>query len=130
MYIIIIGSGQTGRRLAHEFSIANNVVVVDKNRHALEQLGERFNGMTVLGDALALATLEKAGIKEAESVVLTTGNDNMNLVVGKIAKEVYKVKNVVLQIYDEQKSELFKKEGLKIVNKTQLLVKVFSKSIF
>lgn len=128
-YIIIIGCGKTGKSLAQELATSHNVVVVDKSRRALDTLGEDFNGKKVVGDALDLDILEEAGIKEADALVLVTGKDNLNLVVGKIAKERYKVKKVALQIYEVNKKRLFPHEDLIIVNRTHLLVDVFKKCI-
>ena len=128
-YIIIVGCGKTGRALALEFSQAHNVVVIDRNRNVLKTLGQDFNGKKVVGDALNLEILEAAGIKEADALVLVTGNDNLNLVIGKIAREKYKVGKVALQVYDLRKKKLFAKEGLIIVDRTYLLVEVFRKCI-
>jgi len=83
-----------------------------------------------MGDVLDIETLEKAGIKEADAVVLVTGNDNLNLVVGKFIKRKYnKLKKIVLQVYELNKKKALSEEGLIIVNRTYLLVEVFKKCI-
>ena len=79
-YIVIVGCGKTGRELALEFSKEHNVVVIDRNARALDSLGEDFNGKKILGDALDIRVLEEAGIKDADILVLVTGDDNLNLV--------------------------------------------------
>lgn len=127
--LVIIGCGKTGAELAKEFSRFCNVTVVDKNMRALDSLGDNFNGRKILGDALDIKVLELAEIKETDAVVLVTGNDNLNLVVGKIVKDRYKVKKVVLQIYDTAKREIFQDKDLIIIDKTSLLVKVFKECI-
>lgn len=127
--ILIIGCGRTGEKLAKEFSANFNVTVLDKNPYALSALGEQFNGETIVGDALDLDVLEKAGIKEANILIIVTGNDNLNLVVGKIAKEMYKREKVLLQIYDYAKKGILSSENVEIIDKTQLLVEVFKKCI-
>ncbi|HDN85943.1 MAG: TrkA family potassium uptake protein [Candidatus Omnitrophota bacterium] len=128
-YIVIIGCGKTGRNLALEFATSHNVVVIDRNKTALDSLGEDFNGKKVLGDALDTQVLENAGIKEADALVIVTGNDNLNIVIGKVAKKMYKVKKVALQVYELAKKKIFSEEGLIIVNRTYLLVEVFKKCI-
>ena len=57
-----------------------------------------------------VATLEKAGVKEADVVFLLTGNDNLNLVVSKVVKRKYGVKKVVLQVNDVTKEKIFTEE--------------------
>ncbi|MBN2484306.1 MAG: TrkA family potassium uptake protein [Candidatus Omnitrophica bacterium] len=128
-YVVIVGCGQTGRNLALELSQSHNVVVIDKDKQALDVLGESFNGKTVVGDALNVEILESAGIQEAHALILLTGNDNFNLVIGKVARRKYGVEKVVLQVYEVKKKKLFSEEGLIIVNRTYLLVEVFKKCI-
>lgn len=128
-YIIIAGCGKTGKELALEFAKDHNVVVVDRNPYALELLGEDFNGRKVVGDILDLKTLETAGIKEADILLLVTGNDNLNIVISKVAKKMYQVEKVALQVYETTKKKIFSEEGLIIVNKTYILVEVFKKCL-
>ena len=128
-YVVIVGCGQTGRNLALELSSSHNVVVIDKEKEVLDELGESFNGKTVVGDALNVEVLESAGIQDADALILLTGNDNFNLVIGKVARKKYGVEKVVLQVYEVKKKKLFSEEGLIIVNRTYLLVEVFKKCI-
>ena len=126
-YILIVGSGKIGRELAREFSGTENVVMVDKDLKALDTLGDDFNGKKIWGDVLDINVLEDAGIKEADAIFLLTGNDNLNLVVGKVAKRKYEVKKIVMQVNDVGKKQLFQEEGLTIVNRTYLIVEVLKK---
>jgi len=128
-YIIIVGCGKTGKELALEFSKENNVVVIDRNYRTLVSLGEDFNGKKIVGDALDIKVLEEAGIKEADVLILVTGNDNLNLVISKVAKKMYKVKKIALQVYEASKKRVFSEEGLIIVDKTHILVEVFKKCL-
>ncbi|RKY37126.1 MAG: TrkA family potassium uptake protein [Candidatus Omnitrophota bacterium] len=128
-YIVIVGCGKTGRNLALEFATSHNVVVIDRSKTALDSLGEDFNGKKVLGDALDIQVLESAGIKEADALLIVTGNDNLNIVIGKVAKKMYKVKKVALQVYELTKKKIFSEEGLIIVDRTYLLAEVFKKCI-
>ncbi|MDD3296280.1 MAG: NAD-binding protein [Candidatus Omnitrophica bacterium] len=128
-HIVIIGSGKTGRELALELSGDANVVVVDKSLKNLDILGDDFNGKKIWADALDINTLEKAGVKDADAVYVITGNDNLNLVVGKVTKRKYGTKKVILQVNDTMKKKIFKEEGLTIVNRTYLIVEVLRKCI-
>ena len=128
-YIIIIGCGKTGKNLALELSREENVVVVDKSLKNLDSLGDDFNGKKIWADALDINTFEKAEAKSADAVYLLTGNDNINLVVGKVVKRKYGVKKVILQVNDAMKKKVFKEEGLTIVNRTYLIAEVLKKCI-
>ena len=128
-YVVIVGCGKIGKALAFELSRSENVVVVDKSLRQIDSLGDDFNGKKIWADAMDVNTLEEAGIKEADIVFLLTGNDNLNLVVGKVVKRKYGVEKVVLQVNDVMKKMLFKEEGLTIVNRTYLIVEVLKKCI-
>jgi len=128
-YIVIIGCGKIGKGLAFELSKGENVVVVDRSLRNLDSLGDDFNGKKIWADAMDTVTLEKAGIKEASVVFLLTGNDNLNLVVGKVIKRKYGVQKVVLQVNDATKEKIFKEHGLSIINRTNLVVEVLRKCI-
>lgn len=128
-YIVIVGCGKVGKELALKFSEQDNVIIIDKDLKRLDSLGDDFNGKKLWADALDVNTLEEAGVKEASAVFLLTGNDNLNLVVGKVVKRKYEVKNVVLQVNDIMKKKIFKEEGLTIVNRTYLMVEVLKKAV-
>lgn len=128
-YIIIVGCGNVGKQLALELSNTENVVMLDKNIGALNSLGDDFNGKKIWGDSLDMETLEKAGVKDSNAVLLLTENDNLNLVVGKVIKRKYGIKNVIVQVNDTMKKKLFEEEGLAVVNRTSLIVDVLKKNI-
>ncbi len=128
-YIIIVGCGKIGKLLAIELSKTANVVVVDKSLKNIDSLGDDFNGKKIWADVLDVSNLEAAGVGEADAIFLLTGNDNLNLVVGKVAKRKYKVKKVVLQVNDTVKKKIFNEEGLTIVNRAYLIVEVLKKCI-
>ena len=128
-YIIIIGCGKTGKSLALELARDENVVVVDKSLKSLDSLGDDFNGKKIWADALDINTFEKVEAKDADAVYLLTGNDNINLVVGKVVKRKYGIKKVILQVDDAMKKKIFKEEGLPIVNRTYLIAEVLKKCI-
>lgn len=128
-YIIIVGCGKIGKGLAIEFANSDNVVVVDKDLKKLEALGSDFNGKSLWADALDIATLEQAGIGDADAIFLLTGNDNLNLVIGKVIKRKYTVKKVILQVTDKVKQQIFQEQGLQIIDRTNLIVEELKKCI-
>lgn len=130
MYIIIVGCGDIGYRLSLEFSSGDdNIVVIDKNRRATENLGTRFNGRIIIGDALDVDVLREANMDTADIVFVLTGNENLNLVIGQLAQKMFKVKKVVVQVRSFLKEEVFKKKGLIIINRTNFFLDKFKKCI-
>ena len=73
--VVVLGGGRVGRATAaalRELGVRSNIV---------ERAGERLKeeGNYIHGDAADREVLEKAGIREAPSVVITTHNDDVNL---------------------------------------------------
>lgn len=73
--VIILGGGRVGRATARALQERG------LDYRIVEKLPERIRDPEkyVLGDAAELAVLERAGIKEADTVVVTTNDDNTNI---------------------------------------------------
>ncbi len=129
MYIIIIGCGELGSRLAQELSLSNDVVVIDERPGALRSLGSNFNGKTFVGDGLDVNILKEAGIERAEALFVLTGNEDLNVVIGQLAKKMFKVKKVIIQMFSFSKEEMFGKKGLVIINRNRLFLDRFKEAL-
>jgi len=76
--VIIIGAGRVGRGAAKSLAargIDYRIVEKDRSRKHLSIEREKY----VYGDAADLQTLEKAGIHDAHSVLITTNQDDINI---------------------------------------------------
>ncbi len=74
--VIVLGAGKVGLAAVRELLVRGlDVRLVDKNQPASLPEGISF----VRGDASDLAVLEKAGINEADSVIITTHDDDTNV---------------------------------------------------
>ncbi len=65
-----------------------------------------------MGYAFERSVLEEAGIAEADALVAATAGDNTNAVTARIAKEVYRVPDVISRIYDPQRAEIYRRYGV------------------
>ncbi len=64
MFIVIIGCGRTGSRLAgHLSSAGHDLVVVDQNEETFQDLPVEFSGFEITGNALVHNTLEEARLE-------------------------------------------------------------------
>ncbi|MCR4334956.1 MAG: NAD-binding protein [archaeon] len=116
MYIIIVGGGDLGFYLAQILlDEEHDVVIIDKDEKRCEKISGELDLVVQRGDATETKTLEKAGIKEADALVALTGQDETNMVISLLAKELG-AKNVATRIgkidYDEM---VLKKLGIDIV---------------
>jgi trk system potassium uptake protein TrkA len=119
MKVIVVGCGRLGSDLAGRLSeCSHEVVVIDTTKDAFKTLPADFRGRTVVGDAMDQDVLHRAGIETADAMAVVTTSDNLNAVVGKIAKSIYKVKNVVVRNYDPRSRALLETFDLQMVSST------------
>jgi len=116
VYIIIVGGGDLGFYLAQILlDEEHDVVIIDKDEKKCEKISSELDLVVTLGDATETKILEKAGIKEADALVALTGQDETNMVISLLAKELGAA-NVATRIgkidYDET---VLKKLGIDIV---------------
>ncbi len=116
MYIILVGAGGIGLALAEILNAEDHdVVVIDKDPIRAKKMSQEKEVVTINGDATDIAVLQKAGISQADLFISLTDSDEINLVVGLIAKE-YGVKTVAISlIKTNYKKEVLEKLGIDMV---------------
>lgn len=123
MYIIIAGCRKVGSGLALELSQENHdVVIIDSDPKNFEALGPGFNGLMITGMPIDEDVLRSAGIEQADALAAVTNDDNMNIMISQIAKDIFKVPNVITRVYDPRREEVFNKMGINIICPTSLAV--------
>jgi trk system potassium uptake protein TrkA len=126
--VLIIGSGQLGKTLAASLSQdGNDIVIVDTDKGALDDLGRKFRGSRVEGDGTDFAVLQAAGIAEAALVIAVTQDDAINLMVTQAAKTLFKVPRVMARLNDPQRNELFSQFGIETISPASLAADLFRK---
>lgn len=119
MFIIIMGCGRVGARVAQMLTTAGHeVTIMDVQSSAFNRLGTDFKGLTMLGDATDQEVLKRAGIERADAFLAATQGDNRNIMASQIAKHVFGVKRVVTRIYDPLRSDTFAALGLQAISPT------------
>jgi len=117
MKVIVVGCGRFGVELAYHLSKrGDEVVVLDTSSEAFSNLPLDFDGRLVEGDAMNQDVLLRAGIEEADALAAGTNSDVLNLVIGRIALEVYSVPNVVARNYEVFTRELYELFNLQVVS--------------
>lgn len=73
--IIIIGSGRVGNSVAENLLLRGlDFVLIEENESRVS-----YPDKTILGNAADYEILQKAGIDKAPSIIISTGNDDMNI---------------------------------------------------
>lgn len=115
MYVIIAGCGRLGAGLAKALGAQGYDVVVVGEDIDLRRLGSDFDGVTVQGNPAEEDVLVEAGIAKAELLVAATADDNTNVMVVQIAKEIYQVPLTLARISDPDREQFYRKLGLATV---------------
>ena len=114
--IIIVGCGRVGTELALSvFRKGYGVAVVDVNPRAFDRLGPEFRGRTVQGDGFAEDVLKRAGIETADALAAVTTSDSVNIVVARVARDIYHLAHVVARAYNPRRAPIYEKLGLQTI---------------
>lgn len=119
MFVLIMGCGRVGARLAHMLTEAGHeVTILDLKASAFQRLSPTFTGTTMLGSGTDQQVLRRAGIERADAFVAATQGDNRNIMASQIAKHVFNVRRVVTRIYDPIRSDTYAALGLQAISPT------------
>jgi trk system potassium uptake protein len=89
MKIIIIGAGKVGYALAESLTDDDkDVIVIDKNHHALERAEDSLDVMCIKGNGVSANVLLEAGVDHADLLIAVTGSDEVNMVCCLTAKKL------------------------------------------
>ncbi len=123
MNILIVGCGKVGSRLASVLSKeGHDVSVVDKDERSFSQLDDDFSGITVTGIPIDQDVLRSAGIENCDALAAMTPDDNVNIMVSQVGKEIFGVTKVVTRIYDPAREDVFSHFGLSTICPTNMTV--------
>ena len=125
MQVVIIGCGKVGAKLAQVLSEeGNEIVIVSNDPKAFKNLPPDFDGVTLTGVPIDQDVLKMAGIENADVLVAVTEDDNVNIMVCQVAKEIFKVSKVVARIYNPAREHVFHQFGLETICPTDITVNV------
>ena len=97
-----------GSTIARSLNNQANVVIIDRNKEKINRLQD-YSGFVEVGDATDLQLLEKSGIKEADSVIAVTDDDNVNIFIADVCCHIYNIKDICIRLKDSRKKVLIDK---------------------
>lgn len=125
-YVIIVGCGRLGSMLANRLSgLGSNIVVIDRDKAAFDNLSTEFSGFQISGDAAELDVLRRAKIDQADCLLAITRHDNVNLMIAQVAKTVFGVSRVVARVFDPSREEVYRRFGVETICPTGLSAAAF-----
>jgi len=130
MQLIIVGCGKVGSKFAQVMSAeGHDVVIIDNDSDSFKILDPEFTGITITGIPIDQDVLKRAGIETADALAAVTPDDNINIMTCQVAKEIFKVPNVIARIYDPAREQVFHQFGLDTICPTNLTVEVIKARI-
>ncbi len=118
MKILILGAGRVGESVAENLvSERNDITVVDTDPARLRELQDRLDLRGVVGNGIQPSVLREAGAEDSDMLIACAPLDETNLVVCKIAHEVFGVPTTIARLrspeFDEG-AELLGKSGFAV----------------
>ncbi len=127
-YTIIVGCGRLGASLANTLSNeGENVLIMDKTKHSFRKLASNYGGLSVVGDGTEFDKLREAQIERASAVISVTDDDNTNIMVAQIAKEIFNVRKVIARLHDPECEIVYQELGIETICPAVLSAKEIDK---
>lgn len=127
-YTIIIGCGRLGASLASNLSDqGKDVLVIDRDKNSFRKLSQSFGGITLTGDATDIDVLSESQIERAAVIISVTDNDNTNIMVAQMAKELFKKECIIARLYDPELKCVCNEFGIDTVCPASLSIKEINK---
>ncbi len=126
MYIVIVGAGKIGFNLAQKLIADKHVVtVIEKDKERCEGMAQNLDAMVINGDGCDPKYLEDAEVGRADVIAAVTADDEDNLVICQLSKEVFKVRRAVARINNPKNEHVFSELGVDVpINSTTIIAKI------
>jgi trk system potassium uptake protein len=109
MYVLIAGGGKVGSNLARTLIRAGHeVTLIEQRAIRFEQLEAELEHQAHKGDATEIFVLERAGIRRPPDIVVAvTGDDEDNVVICQLARDLYGVETTIARVNDPRNQIYF-----------------------
>lgn len=109
MFVLIVGGGRTGARLANLLLNANHKVrLVENRRELLSHLHQELPTEVIYeGHPIEPSVLEAAGARDAHAIAAVTSTDAINLALCFIAKTMFDVPRTIARVNNPSNAWLF-----------------------
>ncbi len=131
MNIVIVGAGRIGFNLAQKLiHDKHTVTVIEKDKTKCEDISLLLDALVINGDGCEPRFLEDAEVGRADVLVAVTADDEDNLVVCQLAKEVFGVRRTVARVNNPKNEHIFTELGVDVpVNATKIIAKIIEEEV-
>ena len=89
MRIVVVGAGAVGGYIAERLSLeGQDVVIIDIDARRADEIKDRLDALVITGNGASAATLEQAGVGQAELLLAVTASDGANILACHTAKKM------------------------------------------
>lgn len=121
MFIVVVGAGGIGQRLARYcLEEGHDVLVIDRDERRCEEVTRQMDCIAVQGDATMRDVLEEAEVDRADALVATTSQDAVNLMVCAHARDLG-VPSLVSVVNEASSTPMFRQYGANVVGDPDVL---------
>jgi voltage-gated potassium channel len=113
-HVVICGYGMFGQRIAERLEDDRAVVLVERDEDFVVR-AEREGHLVVDGDARQEATLERAQVEDAATIVAAVDNSNINLQIAIVANQLAPSAELIVRIGDEVYESTARRAGADVV---------------
>jgi voltage-gated potassium channel len=114
-HAVICGYGMFGETIAERLDGAGQeVVVIEKDEQEVIR-AERNDHLVVDGDARQEATLERANVADAQTIVAAVDNSNVNIQVGILANQMAPSAKLIVRVGDRMYDSMARRAGADVV---------------
>jgi trk system potassium uptake protein TrkA len=119
MKIIVVGYGRVGTQVVRLLrGQEHSIVVIDKNRNALEKAVEDAHVKVLIGDCTDPDMMRKAGAESADVLLALTREENTNLMAAQIARVAFRIPKAIAMIYQAHREHSFVASGIETMQIT------------
>jgi trk system potassium uptake protein TrkA len=110
--IVIVGGGLVGQTLAAKLAKdGHNVTLVESDPRKVRELSDLLDVQVIEGNGSTAPTLRAAGVERSSLVIASTDRDEINVIVGLLAAELFHVPRVIVRLREPDHEEAFKIVG-------------------
>ncbi|MFH0913093.1 MAG: NAD-binding protein [Candidatus Omnitrophota bacterium] len=131
MYIVIVGAGKVGYFLAKRLSLNKHTVsIVEKDKPTCEEIARELDALVINGDGCDSHILEEAGIARADVIAAVTGDDEDNLIICQLSKELFKINRTVGRVNNPENEHTFSELGVDVpIDSTKIISKIIEEEV-
>jgi trk system potassium uptake protein TrkA len=131
MKIVVVGAGKVGYYLAKRLCAGKHAVsIVEKDKLTCEDIAKELEILVINGDGCDPVILEEAGVKHADVVAAVTGDDEDNIIICQLAKELFNTRRTVGRVNNPDNERVFAELEIDVpVDATMIIGKIIEEEV-